>query len=81
MIWNLSSVDLLSVYQVLSYIVAMIVVLAWESIVGTSVMRADLILCYKKIFRGLVSLSSDDFLPRFVIVLLADIVLNCFIYL
>ena len=40
-------------------------------------LRADLILCYK-ILHGLVLLLSDDFLRRFVIVLLVDIVLNCF---
>jgi len=30
MIWNPSNVDLLNVYQVLSYLAMMIVVLAWE---------------------------------------------------
>jgi len=40
-------------------------------------LRADLIFCYK-IIHGLVLLSSYDFLPRFVIVLLVGIVLNCF---
>jgi len=40
-------------------------------------LRADLILCYK-ILHGLISLSSEDFLPLFVIVQPADILLNCF---